>query len=330
MFGALGEWGEGGQRVVAQLGGQRLGTAGAEQADVGRLVLRRILARGLAQRGGAGLGVEDVVDDLEQQADAVGEMGETGQCRIIGIAAMRAEQHGGADQRAGLVDVHLLEFGQRQRLADGGEVDGLAAGHAARAGSVGEQATIGKVGAGGTACRAFRPAPGRPATAARRRPAAPWLRRIRHAPSACRGAGCRRPCRAGRHAPANRRGSVRRRRRHDRVRRRAHRTRRRRHGRAGGARACRRPARRSAWRRAGVPAACRRAAGTPPKRLRCGLGPRTSSRRNSWSGALLVPAARHPARDAKSRRVLPSSRRIFCSAPVSASWQWRSSAAPRS
>ena len=55
------------------------------------------------------------------------------------VAGMGAEQHGGADQRAGLVDVHEFEFRLVKRLADRGEIDGLAAGHAARAAGVGQQ-----------------------------------------------------------------------------------------------------------------------------------------------------------------------------------------------
>ena len=55
------------------------------------------------------------------------------------MAAGRADQHRRANQRAGLVDVHELELGQRQLLAGRAEIDALAAGHAARAGGEGEQ-----------------------------------------------------------------------------------------------------------------------------------------------------------------------------------------------
>ena len=49
-----------------------------------------------------------------------------------GLSAVGAEQHGGAYQGAGLVDVHELEFADGQLLPDGREVNRLSAGHAAR------------------------------------------------------------------------------------------------------------------------------------------------------------------------------------------------------
>ena len=52
---------------------------------------------------------------------------------------MRAQQHRRADQRAGLVDMHEFQFGQRQRLADAGKIDSLPAGHAARTGGCCQQ-----------------------------------------------------------------------------------------------------------------------------------------------------------------------------------------------
>jgi hypothetical protein len=119
-------------RVLPKLGGHRLGLAPAEDADIGGFVGGGILAGRLAQRGGAGFGVEDVVDHLEQQPDAVGEAPEMFHGIGQGLSAVGAEQHGGAYQRAGLVDVHELELADGQLLADGREVDRLSAGHAAR------------------------------------------------------------------------------------------------------------------------------------------------------------------------------------------------------
>ena len=70
-------------------------------------------------------------------------LGEAVELRQLAPRSRRSPQrapssHRGADQRAGLVDVHELELGQRQRLADGLEVDRLPARHAARAGGHGE------------------------------------------------------------------------------------------------------------------------------------------------------------------------------------------------
>ena len=64
---------------------------------------------------------------------------ERGQQGIIRLPALRAQQDGGADQRACLVDVHLFQFRQGERLADACQVYGLAARHAARAARHGEQ-----------------------------------------------------------------------------------------------------------------------------------------------------------------------------------------------
>ena len=109
----------------------------------------------------------------------------------------------------GLVDVHELELGQRQRLAGGLEVDALAARHAARAGGRGERLHHLELQRAGRRRAGARPATGKPAIAAHRPPAAPWLRRTPRARWACRAAARRRPCTAGRRAPANRRGSAR-------------------------------------------------------------------------------------------------------------------------
>src|SRR5690606_1776617 len=56
-------------RLMQQAVGERARFAHAQQGDVGRLVVLGILAGGLAQCGSVGLRVEEVVDDLEQQAD---------------------------------------------------------------------------------------------------------------------------------------------------------------------------------------------------------------------------------------------------------------------
>ena len=46
-------------------------------------------------------------------------------------AAERPQQHAGADQGAGLVDVHVFQFGQGQFPPDRRQIDRLAADHAA-------------------------------------------------------------------------------------------------------------------------------------------------------------------------------------------------------
>jgi hypothetical protein len=84
--------------------------------------------------------VEEVVDHLEKQADALGEVVEARQLVIRQRrAALGAEQDRRADQGAGLVHMHELQLGARQLLAGALDVDHLAAGHAARAGRLCQQ-----------------------------------------------------------------------------------------------------------------------------------------------------------------------------------------------
>src|SRR5574340_799169 len=125
---------EGSQCVGAQFQRQFACARCAEQADVGGLVAGGILAGGLAEGGGGGFGVEHIVDDLECEPDALGVAIERSGGGVGDLAAVRAEQYRGANQGAGLVDVHELELGQVERLADAGKIDRLAARHAARAG----------------------------------------------------------------------------------------------------------------------------------------------------------------------------------------------------
>src|SRR6266851_8401583 len=61
---------KGGQRLLAQFAGERLGAREPERRDVGRLVVRRVLADGLAECRGRGILVEHVVDDLISEPDA--------------------------------------------------------------------------------------------------------------------------------------------------------------------------------------------------------------------------------------------------------------------
>src|SRR5215831_15537658 len=94
---------EGGVRIATEPPGELARAAEAERGDVGRLALRRVLARGLAERRGRRLGVEDVVDDLEREADAFRVAVQTVEFpRPQRFAATGAEHDRGADQRPGL------------------------------------------------------------------------------------------------------------------------------------------------------------------------------------------------------------------------------------
>ncbi len=105
--------GERRKRIAPQLLGKRLCFSDAEHADVGRLVVLRILARGLAQRRRRRIGIEHVIHHLERKPDAFGktvELHEPG--GVERCAAAGAEQRRGADQRTSFVDMHELEFRQ--------------------------------------------------------------------------------------------------------------------------------------------------------------------------------------------------------------------------
>src|SRR6185369_4934699 len=85
---------------AAQLAGEFLGAADAHDAHVSRLVLRRVLAGGLAQAGGGRLVVEDVVHHLEGEADGPGVAVKALQFRgdVVRRTAMRPQHHRRADQ----------------------------------------------------------------------------------------------------------------------------------------------------------------------------------------------------------------------------------------
>jgi len=109
--------------------GRRRGKHG----DVGRLVVVDILARRLAERRRRLGHVEDVVDDLEGEADRVAVLGERLPLARVRRAAGGAHQDAGAQEGAGLPAVHVGERALVKLAADARQVDRLAAGHAAAA-----------------------------------------------------------------------------------------------------------------------------------------------------------------------------------------------------
>ncbi len=56
-----------------------------------------------------------------------------------GAGSHGAEQYAALDERAGLASVHVFDGLDRQRLADGREVDSLSTGHTARSGGPGKR-----------------------------------------------------------------------------------------------------------------------------------------------------------------------------------------------
>ena len=127
--------------------------------------------------GGVGVGVEDVVHHLEQQSDQLAVVVQRLEARLVDwSAAVGAEQHRGADQRAGLVDVHVFQFAAVELAAHGFQVDGLAAGHAARAEACPSSASILSWRAGSSSSAGVA-STWNASVCRHRRRAAPWLRR---------------------------------------------------------------------------------------------------------------------------------------------------------
>src|SRR5216117_1579431 len=69
-----------GLRLFAQFLGEPSRACEPERRDVGRLVVRRVLAYGLAERRGRGLLVQNVVDHLKSEADAFRVVVEARKC----------------------------------------------------------------------------------------------------------------------------------------------------------------------------------------------------------------------------------------------------------
>ena len=191
--------------------------------------------------------------------------------RTCGAARPRMAPGLGAvlDQPAGLQRLQPADLGGGQGLALGRHVDHLAARHAARAAGQaegGDQLAAGeRVGMGVRLGQQLEGA-GLQRVAGQHRGR---FVELRGACSACRGAGRRRPCRAGRRAPASRRAASRPRRRPGRRRRWRRRTARPPPSPGSRAAACRRPASRSASPRsaaAPAPPAAAAARRSPPRR----------------------------------------------------------------
>ena len=121
-------------------GGMPLRFGESQQRDVRRLVLRGVLAGGLAERGRRPFDVEHVVDDLEREARRRRERVERARLVVAKRPAARGTQADRrADQRAGLQPMHRLQRWQRHPDADVREVDRLSARHARGARGVRQQ-----------------------------------------------------------------------------------------------------------------------------------------------------------------------------------------------
>src|SRR4051794_31636650 len=120
--------------------GMRVRGVEAEDGDVSRLVVLVVLAGGLAERRRRLRDVEDVVDDLEREADGIAILAERLPLVGAGAAAGRAHEDAGAQQRSGLPAVHVREGPFVELQADAREIDRLPARHSGTARGTREQA----------------------------------------------------------------------------------------------------------------------------------------------------------------------------------------------
>ena len=174
---------------------------------------RRPCRRSCRASPSPGVDVEHVVDDLEGEADGVAVVGERAPSRRRRRGRRRRPCRTLACSSAPVLRRCMSRSAcSSSWQADAGQVDGLAAGHAGAARPRARAGRTARACSAGATCRRPASAPRRPAPAWRRRRASPGPRRTSRARWACRGAGRRCPCTAGRRAPASRRGSARRRR----------------------------------------------------------------------------------------------------------------------
>src|SRR3546814_3975470 len=85
-----------------------------DQRGEGGLVLLRVLAGGLAEGGAVAFDVEQVVADLEGQAERVGEAVEAFARPCVDAGRDRAQPHRCPQQRAGLERVQAFERSEEQ------------------------------------------------------------------------------------------------------------------------------------------------------------------------------------------------------------------------
>ena len=78
------------------------------QRDVGGLTRLRILARGLAQGGAVGRGIENVVDDLKGEAEMIAGITQKFQLGGRGAATAAACEKGSGQDGASLVVVNEI------------------------------------------------------------------------------------------------------------------------------------------------------------------------------------------------------------------------------
>ena len=100
--------------------------------------MKSVFARRFAQRGRVCRHVQNVIDDLEGQANGRPVFSQRQQGGIARLAAKRAHHHAGFEQCTGFQPMHLVELVGVQRQPHTGQVDRLPAGHALSTRSLGQ------------------------------------------------------------------------------------------------------------------------------------------------------------------------------------------------
>jgi hypothetical protein len=118
--------------------GQVAGAVDAEVADVGALAHPLVAAGGLAQRRVGAGHVEDVVDDLKEDAELGGEAPPRGRLGLVHAGQQEYADHRGADQAARLQRVQAPQL--LGRLPHPGDVQVLPADHPVDPGGAGQLA----------------------------------------------------------------------------------------------------------------------------------------------------------------------------------------------
>ena len=95
---------------------------------------RHVLPRGLSELVARGGDVENIIRNLERQAERIPEVGKRGQEMVIGTGGQGTNSCRRGNQRPGLCPVNLFQFGETQSLTFRKEVEQLPADHPTSAG----------------------------------------------------------------------------------------------------------------------------------------------------------------------------------------------------
>src|SRR5262249_37605775 len=129
---------QGGAGAISGLAGKTPALFYAEGAGKGLFAAGGVLAAPLAEVRGGGRHVQQIVSDLEGQAQIVAVAAYGVELRVCRSGGEGSQPAGGLDQPGGLEAMDSLDQGRLRRLRFAVDVLDLAGDHAAPAGGVGE------------------------------------------------------------------------------------------------------------------------------------------------------------------------------------------------